>query len=172
MGTRGHVRPLQWAMSCGCLSFRLLPLCPPQSYSTFPSSLSRAAFCPPPSSSLFSGRPCFARPQHKLALPGVGCPWGLLTLPSRGDLPVLSSGVMAWQLGQESGRQETLLHSFYLCLLFTSPSHQAVPILHSHLSPSILACSCSSAEPAKRSRGKFRLQQPLLLPGYEYNPWD
>lgn len=68
--------------------FWLLPLCPPQfSDSILPSSLSRAAFCPPHASSLFSGLLGFACPQCKLALPGVGCSWGLLVSPREGVFP-------------------------------------------------------------------------------------
>lgn len=73
----------------------LLPLCPSQlSDSILPSSLSRAAFCPPHVSFLFSGLLCFACPQSKLAPAGVGCSRGLLVLPSEGVFPYCP--VEAW----------------------------------------------------------------------------
>ena len=115
-GSQGACCHSQQAMSCGYLKFGLLPLRPPQlSASVFPSSLSRAPFCPPHSFSLFSGllRPaCPSMSGHCLGWP---CSWGLPVWPNEAWLD------MARQLAHKSlGVRRQPTPSFYICLLCTS----------------------------------------------------
>lgn len=85
--------------------FWLLPLCPPQlSDSVFPSSLVLRIAVLHVSS----------RNWHGL---GVG-----MHLGSSCSVPLRPGGSVARRSGQESGCQETLPSSFYICLLCSSPS--------------------------------------------------
>lgn len=105
----------------------LLPLCPPQlSDSILPSSLSRAAFCPPHASSLCSGLLCFACPQCKLALPGVGCSQGLLVLPSERVFPYCP--IEAWLgHGQAVGARVWWSGDAARLILHLPPVHLLLP---------------------------------------------
>lgn len=146
----GNMLPLAVGSQLYICNFLAAPSLPSQlPNSTFPSPLSRAAFWPAHSFSLFLGLLCFPCSQHKLALPGVGMG---VRLESSCFVLLRHGWVWPGSWGRSLlVRRSSPPHSTSVSRAF-SHRQMAPPILLHHLSPSILPCSCSSAKPARWGR--------------------